>query len=73
MAPWRRNFTVGAEDRLAAEVERLKTELAAERERCALIAENYPAVAPSSDFVVQATMEVAAECIAHTIRGGPRS
>lgn len=40
----------------------------AERERCALIAENYPIVAPSSEFVVQTTMEVAAESIATDIR-----
>ncbi len=45
---------------------------AQERERCALIAENYATLAPSSEFVVQTTMEVAAECIAETIRGGPR-
>lgn len=45
--------------------------VAAERERCALIAENYPIVAPSSEIVIQTTMEVAAESIAATIRNGP--
>jgi cytidylate kinase len=46
----------------------VREELDAEREQCALIAENYPTVAPSSEFVVQTTMEVAALSIASTIR-----
>lgn len=50
------------------EIERLRKQIADEREWCALIAENYPTVAPSSEFVVQTTMEVAAECIAMSIR-----
>ncbi len=51
-----------------AEFERRAT--MAERERCALIAENYPIVAPSSEIVVQTTMEVAAVSIADEIRTG---
>ena len=46
----------------------LKAGIRAERERCALIAENYPIVAPSSEIVIQTTMEVAAMSIADTIR-----
>jgi hypothetical protein len=65
---FRRNFTVGGEERLRVEIDRLKGIVASERERCALIAENYPTIAPSSDFVVQTTMEVAAVSIASTIR-----
>jgi hypothetical protein len=52
---------------------RIAEAVAAERERCALIAENYPIVAPSSDFVVQTTMEVAAESIASSIRASVKT